>query len=439
MTAETIRSIQGTEDVMPWQWGHWRKLCSSARRLFELYGYGELRTPVIEDARLFVKGTGETTDVVEKEMYTIPTGGMSQDADTRWGIALRPEGTPPAVRSYLEHGLHNQLPFRKLYYVGPMFRHERPQRGRLRQFHHLGVEAIGSPSPLLDAETILLAVALLRDVGLKHFRVWVNTIGCCDCRPAFREGLLSVLRRHAENLCEDCRGRMDRNVLRVYDCKNAACRDIVESLPTMAEHACGACATHHGAVLAALRSAGVECAEDPRLVRGLDYYTRTVYEIKHPALGARDTVCGGGRYDGLVELLGGPAMPCVGFAVGAEPTILAMQAELGEPEDTTPRPAVYVVCFDERARSTCFELAQELRAAGLATDLDYESRSAKAQMRAANRAGAAICALIGERELQSNEVLVKDMAEGGQQSVARGTAVAAIRRRLGMPGAGEAC
>ncbi len=418
---KNITSIPGTEDVLPGGWGHWRTLYETARSTFERYGYGEVRTPLIEDTRLFVKGTGETTDIVQKEMYTIP----SKDEDS---ITLRPEGTPSAIRAYLEHSLDKQAPFQKLYYGGPMFRHERPQRGRLRQFHQLGIEAIGGASPLLDVETILVALDIYRGVGLKDVRLWINSIGCQDCRPAFRDMLRGILQERLNQLCDDCRARLDRNVLRVYDCKNELCRRVVETLPTMVEHLDEPCAEHYAQVKSALASAGVEFNEDPRLVRGLDYYTRTVYEIKHPALGARDTICGGGRYDGLVELLGGPPTPCVGFGLGCEPTLLAMEAELGAPADSSPRPDVYIICFEKDARADCFVLVEELRRAGLSADMDYEGRSAKAQMRMANRLNARHCFLIGGDELATGTVTIKDMSDSSQRSVPRAEAVAEMRR-----------
>ena len=421
---KNISSIQGTEDVLPGGWGHWRLLYQTARRAFERYGYGELRTPVIEDTRLFVKGTGETTDIVQKEMYTIPSG----DEDS---ITLRPEGTPSAIRAYLEHSLDKQAPFQKLYYSGAMFRHERPQRGRLRQFHQLGIEAIGGASPLLDVETILVALDIFRGVGLQNVQLWINSIGCQDCRPAFREMLRGILSERLNQLCDDCRARIDRNVLRVYDCKNEGCRRVVETLPTMVEHLDEPCAEHYARVKAALAGAGVEFDEDPRLVRGLDYYTRTVYEIKHPSLGARDTICGGGRYDGLVELLGGPPTPCVGFGLGCEPTLLAMEAELGAPEDSSPRPDVYIICFERDARPECFTLVEELRRAGLSADMDYEGRSAKAQMRMANRLNARHCFLIGGDELAAGTVTIKDMSDGSQRSMPRAEAVEEMGRLAG--------
>ena len=411
-----IRSVPGTEDVLPAQWQHWRRLEGAARRLFTLYGYGELRTPILEDTRLFVKGTGETTDVVRKQMYTILTG---EDES----ITLRPECTPPAVRAYLENSLHKQDSFRKFYYIGPMFRRERPQKGRLRQFHQIGVEALGSDSPLLDAETIILADAIFHEAGLARQRVFINSIGCDECRPAYRDELRAALRRRAADLCPDCRERTERNVLRVLDCKNPACHAVVEELPVITDNLCGKCAGHFDAVRAALGAADVGFERDPYLVRGLDYYGGTVYEVKHDGLGARDTICGGGRYDGLVELLGGPPMPCVGFAIGMEPTLIAMEDELGPPADTSSRPSVYIICFEEAAHAPAFEMVTGLRRAGVAAEMDYQARSAKAQMRAANKCNAPLCFLLGADELKNDEVTLKDMADGRQWRVARERAV----------------
>jgi histidyl-tRNA synthetase len=416
MANDPIRSVPGTEDVLPAQWGHWRLLCDASRRLFELYGYGEVRTPVLEDTRLFVKGTGETTDIVQKQMYTIPAG---EDRS----IALRPEGTPPVVRAYLGGNLHKQEPFQKFFYIGPMFRHERPQKGRLRQFHQIGVEVVGSASPLVDAETIILSDRIFRAVGLAGHRAFINSIGCPNCRPAYRDELCASLRERVGDLCEDCTDRFERNVLRVLDCKNEGCKTIVAQMPTMADRLCGACTEHYAALKTVLRAAGVEFEEDPLLVRGLDYYTRTVFETRHSGLGARDAICGGGRYDRLVELLGGPPMPCVGFGIGAEPTLIAMQEELGPAKDTTPQPAVYLVCFENEARSLAFELALDLRKAGVPAGMDFQDRSAKAQMRTANKQGARLCFLLGRDELDRGEVAVKDMAEGRQWSVPRERAV----------------
>jgi histidyl-tRNA synthetase len=423
MSDAQVQSLAGTEDRLPEEWAYWHALYGAARRQFELYGYGELYFPIIEDTRLFIKGTGETTDIVEKQMYSIDTGEGES-------ITLRPEGTPSVVRAYLQQDLHKQQMFQKFWYAGPMFRRERPQKGRLRQFHQIGVEAIGGGSPLLDAETVMLGVALYRDAGMNGFQVHINTIGCEECRPAFRDALHRRLGSRRQDLCEDCQSRLDRNVLRVLDCKNESCREVVADVPGVQQFLCEECSQHYGRVKEALDQQGVDYQEDPHLVRGLDYYTRTVFEIKHPELGARDTICGGGRYDNLVEQFGGPSLPCVGFALGVEASLLAMEAELGEMEEIPPSPMVYVVCFDDHARGKCLGQVQALRAAGVSAEMDYEERSAKAQMRMANRFDADYCFLIGERELSAGEVLVKEMASGEQWTIPWNEAAEAMARRI---------
>ena len=419
MSQEQIKSVLGTEDVFPGGWGHWRALHAAARETFARYGYGEIRTPIFEDARLFVKGTGQTTEIVQKQMYTIPRA----DGDS---LALRPEGTPPVIRAYLGAKLHKSEPFQKLFYVGPMFRNERPQRGRLRQFHQIGIEAVGSASPLLDAETVAVAMDTFVNVGLTKHTAYVNSMGCTECRPGMREQMVAIVAKRQDELCDDHRERYETNVFRVLDCKKEGCRRVSRDVPPVTDLLCQACTDHFAQVKDGLATAGVAFEVDPHLVRGLDYYTRTVYEIKHPDLGARDTICGGGRYDGLVELLGGPPTPCTGFGMGVEPILLAMEAELGEAPDSAARPDAFVVCFAEEARGECFALVQELRRAGLAADVDYEGRSPKSQMRVANRSGARVCLLLGPDELARGEVTVKDMAEGEQSAVARADAAARV-------------
>ncbi len=431
MSEKNIQSLSGTEDRLPWQWELWHRLHDAARAQFRLYGYGELATPIIEDSRLFIKGTGEDTEIVEKQMYTIsPAAGAAGEDPAVKAVTLRPEGTPPAIRAYLEANIHKKQSLCKLWYAGPMFRREKPQKGRLRQFHQIGVEAVGSDSPLLDAETILLAAAIYRDAGLTRSRIHINSIGCAGCRPAYRVALKESLESRRDQLCPDCARRLDRNVLRILDCKNDACRQAVTDSPDMQGMLCDGCVDHYGELRDVLGDHGESYQEDPLLVRGLDYYTRTVYEIKHDALGARDTICGGGRYDGLVSLLGGPETPCVGFAMGVEATLIAMEGESGS-EDSLQAGAgdldAYVVCFEDSARSRCFRLVAELREAGLSAEMDYQGRSAKAQMRSADKAGAAICLLIGGSELERNEVTLKNMETGRQWSAPWQEAPAEVR------------
>ncbi len=414
MTEKAIQSLAGTEDRLPPQWTLWHRLHRAARNQFELHGYGELSTPIIEDARLFIKGTGEDTEIVEKQMYSISSSEGEEANNTDERITLRPEGTPPAVRAYLEADLHKKQKFQKFWYAGPMFRRERPQKGRLRQFHQIGVEAIGGSSPLVDAETILLADAIYKEAGLSSCAINVNSIGCPECRPKYRQILKDELAGRADELCPDCEKRLDRNVLRILDCKEKDCREVVDDLPPIPGLICDECTTHYQILKDALSAQSIAYVEDPLLVRGLDYYTRTVYEIKHKALGARDTICGGGRYDGLVSQLGGPETPCVGFAMGVEATLIAMEAESDKSVSQPNGIDVYVVCFDDSARAKCFEQVEALRSEGLSADMDYEERSSKAQMRMADKTNADFCLLIGELELEKNEVTIKDMKKGEQ-------------------------
>ncbi len=430
MSENPIRSLSGTEDRLPWQWEFWRRLHAAARRQFRLHGYGELATPVLEDARLFIKGTGEDTEIVEKQMYTLnPAANGEESSSGNEAITLRPEGTPPAIRAYLEANMHKQGKFRKLWYAGPMFRRERPQKGRLRQFHQIGVEAIGGESPLLDAETILLAAAIYKDAGLTQCRTHINSIGCPQCRPSYRRALKESLENRAGELCHDCLRRLDRNVLRVLDCKNPGCRQVAAAAPVIKNMLCDECDKHYARVKAAIDHGGINYREDPHLVRGLDYYTRTVYEIKHDALGARDTICGGGRYDGLVTQLGGPHTPCVGFAMGVEATLIAMEEESCAEEEDGGGIDVYVVCFDDSARARGFEQVTSLRKAGLSADMDYEGRSSSKQLKMADKSGAAFSLLIGGSELHRNEAALKDMHSGEQQDVPLEKAAAEIRKR----------
>ena len=421
-----IKSLSGTADRLPWQWRLWRRLHAAARRQFGLYGYGELSTPVIEEADLFVKGTGEDTEIVEKQMYTIPPADTGADRDGET-VTLRPEGTPPAIRAYLEANLHKKQQFQKFWYAGPMFRRERPQKGRLRQFHQIGVEAVGGASPLLDAETILLADSIYKNAGLSQCRICINTIGCPECRPIYHENLRNELEKRKEELCPDCSARLRRNVLRVLDCKNTSCRKAAAGTPCIRDMVCEKCLGHYEALKSALDAEGLGYEEEPHLVRGLDYYTRTVYEIKHDALGARDTICGGGRYDGLVPQMGGPQTPCVGFAMGVEPSLIAMEEEIDTDGDGTDGLEAYVVCFEDSARSRCFQLLMSLRKAGVAAEMDFENRSPRAQMKMANKTGAEFCLLVGERELTKNEVTLKNMKSGQQWNVPWEDTAAGIR------------
>ncbi len=421
--AAKYQAPRGTRDILPEEVGLWRFLEETARSVFSRAGYGEIRVPIFDYTDLFVRSTGADTDIVEKEMYTF-------EREDGASITLRPEGTPSVARAYIEHNLYKQIQFRKFFYLGPMFRYERPQAGRARQFHQAGIEAFGSNSPLLDVETIDLAAQYFDAIGLEGYEIRINSIGCSGCRAEFRKLLRDRLAGRRSELCENCNRRFDRNVFRILDCKEERCRGIIMTLPLVTDHLCAACAEHWREVLAGLKALGRPYVHDVHLVRGLDYYTRTVYEFVHPGLGARSAVCGGGRYDDLIAQLGGPQVGAVGFAMGFEPTIAA----LGEEGHARARElvagetvSVYLVAAGDEVRSALLEMAQELRRAGITADLDFEGRSLKAQMRSANRMKARYALIVGEDELAKGTVTVRNMETSQQEEVAREGLLARLR------------
>lgn len=419
---EPIRAPRGTVDLTGAALARHRAVFAAAHEVFSRYGYEEIRGPLFEETRLFARGMGETTDVVEKEMFTIPRDGES--------YSLRPEGTASVVRWYVENRMDRQAPFQKLFYAGPMFRYERPQAGRLRQFHQVGVEAFGSMDPRLDVELVLVQDRFFRALGVTGQEVRVNTIGCRECRPRWRQELIDELTPRRAELCADCVRRLEKNPLRVLDCKQEGCRAVVASLRAVDERVCGPCREHFDAVLAGLAAAEVPFTKDPLLVRGFDYYTRTVFETVHEGLGARSAICGGGRYDGLVEELGGPPTPALGFAVGVEATLLALEV-LGRTPPLAPGGiAAYVVAVKDEVRDEAFRLLGELRDAGLAAEMDYEGRGMKAQMKKADRAGARYGLILGPGEVERGVVTLRRMVDGEQTEVARADAPREIAAKL---------
>ena len=403
-----ISSVRGTRDIVPGQVERWQYVEMTARRVCELYGYTEIRTPIIEREELFTKGTGQTTDIVQKEMYSFTDKG-----DER--VTLRPEATPGVVRAFVEHALEQALTQAKLYSIGPMFRYERPQKGRYRQFHQLNVEVFGVTDPSIDAELMEMAASLIHALGITGSELVINSVGCPKCRPNFSAALVKALGDDVERLCGDCQRRAKTNPLRIFDCKISTDQATIDALPHSLDYLCVECEKHFDEVQGHLNRFGQAFAISHRLVRGLDYYTRTTFELVQASLGAQNALLGGGRYDGLVKQLGGPDRAGIGFAAGLERIVLAL------PEDRVmvPAPDAFVASFGEDVREEAFIVAKTLREAGLRTLIDYDRRSAKSQMKRADRAGARYVVIVGGDELARGEVTLKDMTTGEQKAVTR--------------------
>jgi len=401
----TIQAVRGTRDILPDEIPVWHRIETAARELCARYGYREIRTPVFEETEVFARGIGAETDIVSKEMYTF--------ADRDGGsLTLRPEATAGIVRAVVEHNLMNADPALKVYALGPMFRRERPQKGRYRQFHQLDVEALGYSSPTIDAEVIELALATLDACGAKEHELILNSVGDRNCRPAYVEMLRAALRDRASSMCEDCRRRADTNPLRVLDCKVEADQAVVEALPRITDHLCAPCGEHFAEVRRQLALLGIPYRLSHRLVRGLDYYVRTTFEVTSGELGAQSSVLGGGRYDGLVKDLGGSDVAGIGFAVG-----LDRLASLVPPAKDEPRCDVFLVPLAGATLDRALRLQHELRQAGLRAMLDPEARSVKSRMKQAARLGARFVAILGEDEIARGAWTVRDMARSDQQDV----------------------
>ena len=405
-----INGPRGTKDILPDTVAQWTHVEKVIRELCARYGYHEIRTPIFEHTELFLRGIGETTDVVEKEMYTFTDRGERS-------LTLRPENTASVVRSYLQNKLYAADALVKLFYIGSMFRYDRPQAGRYREFHQFGVEALGEENPAVDAEIIVLAVEFLRALGLQELKLHLNSVGCPKCRPVYRERLQEFFRPHLEELCTDCRSRFERNPLRLLDCKNEHCHALAEDAPRITDCLCDECRTHFAEVQSYLTAAGIPFELDANLVRGLDYYTKTAFEVKYTPLGAQSAVAGGGRYDGLVEEVGGPPTPGIGFAVGLERVLLALEKQELLPEEPEAVD-VFVVALGEAAQIPAFKLLHELRVAKLSAAMDFAGRSMKAQMKQANKKNARFVAILGEDEVKEASALLKDMKTSEQKKLA---------------------
>ncbi len=421
-SVSTFKAPKGTYDLIPPQSATYLAVREAIAAPLKKSGYGYIETPGFENIELFARGVGESTDIVTKEMYAFETKGGDQ-------LALRPEGTASVLRAALEANLHKggNLPV-KLWYSGSYYRYERPQKGRYRHFSQVGAEAIGAEDPALDAELIILAADAYKSLGLRNFRLLLNSLGDAECRPAYRGALQDFLR--GLDLDEDTRRRVDINPLRVLDDKRDAVQRQLTGAPVLRDHLCEACKAYHEEVRELLTAAGVAFEDDEKLVRGLDYYTRTTFEFVHDGLGSQSAVGGGGRYDGLSEMIGGPALPSVGWALGVDRTVLALEAE-GITLDTPAATAVYAVPLGEEARRVLFGTVTELRRAGVATDFAYGGKGLKNAMKSANRSGARLAIVAGERDLAEGVVQLKDLASGEQRAVARDAVVEEVRRALG--------
>lgn len=405
-----INIPKGTKDILPKEAFRWRFVEETARRTAEEFNVKEIRTPVFEHTEVFARGVGDTTDIVNKEMYTfLDKGGRS--------VTLKPEGTSAVVRSLIENGLFNETLPLKLYYITPCFRYERPQAGRLREFHQFGVEIFGGEGADTDAEVILLAKTFLERVGVTGLSLNINSIGCKTCRAEYNAALREYLQSREGELCPLCRERAGKNPLRVLDCKDENCKKVTADAPRILDYLCEDCKAHFEKVKSLLSACGVEYNIDPDIVRGLDYYTKTVFEFVSSAIGAQGTVCGGGRYDGLVESMGGPALCGAGFGLGLERLLLLME-NLGAAVPPARSVALYIAPMGERAYEKAFSLAYALRKKGVSAETDHAGRSLKAQMKYADKIGAENVIVLGENELDAGEAEVKRMRDGEKRKIA---------------------
>lgn len=403
------KKVRGTEDVLPKDSYRWQFVEDIMRKESSAFGYKEIRTPVFEHTNLFARGVGETTDVVQKEMYTFDTKGGES-------ITLRPEGTAGAARALLEHAIYNDgLPVKASYFVS-CYRYEKPQAGRLREFHQFGLECYGTSDPAADAELICAAKSIFDRLQIKNLRLELNSIGCPTCRQKYHEALKAYFESSKDELCETCLGRLDRNPMRILDCKSPVCSKIADNAPKVLDYLCDECADHFEKVKALLTKAGVEYIVNPTIVRGLDYYTKTVFEFVSTDIGAQATVCGGGRYDGLIEQLGGQHMPSLGFALGIERLLMLMDAQGIEIE----KPAtcdIYFASMGDDAQAKAFELTQKVRSASLYAECDVVGRGLRAQMKYADKIGAKFSLVIGDNEIAENKAKLKNMQSGEQREI----------------------
>jgi len=415
-----ISSIKGINDILPDVVGKWQLVESVAREIFSHFGFSEIRIPIMEKTELFARSIGENTDIVEKEMYTFPDRNGQL-------LSLRPEATASVVRAFIQHRLHLQPTMRKFYTIGPMFRHERPQKGRYRQFHQINVEAFAMDDPMIDAEVIYMLLVFLQKLNISDIELHINSMGCTDCRTPFNTSLTNYLEQVTDKLCSDCQRRRLTNPLRFFDCKVDACRQLRESAPLLLDHLCSDCLSNFDSVRGHLDNLAVAYGIDPYMVRGLDYYTRTTFEVITAHLGAQDAVGGGGRYNGLMKTLGGPDLPGTGFAIGMERLILLLHEEAKTKKELR---SLFVACIGDEAKKRGFRLVQELRLNGLFVEMDYEFKSLKAQMRKADKLGSSHVLILGEDELAKGVAVIRDMGAATQEEIPQEGLVERLLRKL---------
>ncbi|HPC00338.1 MAG TPA: histidine--tRNA ligase [Syntrophales bacterium] len=402
---EAIGAVKGFKDILPDETPRWRQVEERARRVFSSFGFREIRVPLLERTELFRRGIGEATDIVEKEMYTFLDRGDEY-------LTLRPEATASIMRAYIEHHLYAAEPVAKLYTIGPMFRRERPQKGRFRQFHQIDVEILGLDDPRVDAELILMLAHFLREVRIEDYEIEVNSLGCPRCRPSFRAAVVAHLKGREGDLCPDCRRRLDTNPLRTFDCKVPGCGEIVADAPLIPDYLCPDCKRHFDDFCRYLELFSLRHRLNPKMVRGLDYYTKTAFEVTTTLLGAQNAVAGGGRYDGLIRTLGGPDVPGIGFAVGMERLLSLMP-----PDGAGEEPFVFLAALGERAQETAYLICNRLRLRGVWAETDYSGKGLKAQLKRADKLGCPFAVILGDRELDEGRAIWRDMEGGDQRQI----------------------
>jgi histidyl-tRNA synthetase len=414
-------SIKGFKDILPGETETWQRLEVAARQVLRRFGFKEIKPPLLERTELFSRGIGLDTDIVAKEMYSFPDSKGN-------GMTLRPEATASVVRAYIQHKLYKLDPNQKLFTIGPMFRHERPQKGRFRQFHQINAEILGDPGPKSDADLIVMVMGLLKTLGLKDLSLQLNSLGCPQCRVQFKETLKSYLAQKIEALCSDCRRRAETNPLRVFDCKVEACKEVVSEAPSILEFLDEDCRHHFKSLQEYLEGYKVAFNLNHRLVRGLDYYNRTTFEIQTERLGSQNAVTGGGRYDGLVKILGGPDQPAIGFAMGIERLVELMEGEKAEEPEV---PDLFVVGLGAKSEGKVFNWVNDLRQTGLWVEMAYTPKGLKAQMKRADRYGARKVLIIGDNELEAGKGILRDMATKEQKEVPLDNLLKALKKELG--------